>query len=861
MDRICIHCHHAFDVPEGEARTSDLVTCPTCGMETPNEAGGAQASLLSLQDDLPASYCFQCGQPADPLAGEVIPVCEACRDRLADVEPDEPRPISLHLQAEADDGGGDASPAGTAREPGPGIPADEASPDRERRWMIRRSNSGVYGPFDRATILLWVAANKIAWDDQVSVADGPWAPFHLNPDFGHLLPPPQAPLVPEVAADIDFRVRPAPPDVGRVARPALAIVLGILVLGAVAWGASSVAMLWWDGGSDPADQPQDEAARLLDRLTRDHPELAEPGAEVGSSSELAARGREETLRGAIEDLHAARNTLEQAVVLDPANALALASLSEVYGLLVYRRAGSFDLLRRSIYLLRMAEDTGEFAPDVLRARAALLIHSGTLDEGEALARRALKERPEDPVLHHLLGLAALTGRPDEPDVALAHFDRALELDPGYQEVLYVLGIRAFEEGRASDAVDYFERQLERRPNSSEAHAILGLIHQFAGDHARAISHFDQAIELEPSLSTAVVPRAVLTYQREGDAAQAAAAMERQLEADDATMTLRVRRSLTLHLSAARRLAGDLEGSLAAADRVLEADSTEEAAWFHRALALAQTDRPLDAVPAFARAEAPGLEERLRARVAFHLGIVLVHANQWKEANEAFARSVEIDPDWIPGYLWAAQVGLRLDDPQRAARSVLDHVARDPLGYLRDRDPDAFFQPLPSLQPIVEGFQEAVEAQWFAPELNAALGVLLFHHGDEETARTHLELALEQQERNEVARYYLGLIELRAENFARAGAHFLALVNVGHDRGVFHHYLGEALLGQERDAEAAAAFEKGLQYHARSAWAYGRLAEARLRQGEIEGARDALLQALELDPTAVAPRRLLFALER
>ncbi len=229
--------------------------------------------------------------------------------------------------------------------------------------------------------------------------------------------------------------------------------------------------------------------------------------------------------------------------------------------------------------------------------------------------------------------------------------------------------------------------------------------------------------------------------------------------------------------------------------------------------------------------------------------------------EAFQRSVEIDPDWVPGYLWAAHVGLRLGDPERAARSVLDHVGRDPLGYTRDRDADVFFQPLPDLEPVVAGFREAVEVQWFAPELNAALGVLLFHHGDDDGARTHLDRALEQEERNEVARYYLGLLELRSERYPAAGAHFLALVNVDHDRGMFHHYLGEAFLGHERYAEATAAFEKGLQYKARSAWAFSRLAEAQLRQGQLDAAREALLQALELDPTAVAPRRLLFELER
>ena len=877
MNLVCIHCHRAFDALEDAASASDLVTCPTCGMATPREQDAAQSALLSLEVGPAQIQCFRCGQPAELFPGEMLALCDGCRESTDDDEPHEPQRLPpdgyfgvvgrLDQEPERREArpeaarDGEGAPGSAPSSADPPVPGHAESVDGDRRWMVHRRGSEVNGPFDRRTVRLWIAAGKIDREDELSMDGGPWAPIHLDPEFRHLLPPPRTSDLPEVSQDVDFRLRPPPPDVGRVARPVGIIVLGLLLFGALMWGASSLAMRWLDRDSEPGDQAEDEAARLLERLVLDHPELLEPGAEPGSCMQLAHRGREETLRGTVPDLHTARNTLEQAVVLDPANALALASLSEVYSLLVYRRAASFDLLRRSIYLLRLAEATGDFAPEVRRARAAFLIHSGSAAEGEALAREALRERPDEPVLHYLLGLAALTTHPDEPDVALAHLDRALELDPGFQEVLYVLGLRALEEGRASEAVDYFERQLELRPNSAEAHAILGLIHQFAGDYERATSHYDRAIELNPSLGMAVVPRAVITYQRDGEAARAAEAMERQLASGDSAMTLRVRRGLTLHLAAARRLAGDIEGSLAAADEVLAADSTEEAAWFHRALALAKTDRPLDAVPAFTRAEAPGLHERLRARIAFHTGVALLGSKQWREAMEAFQRSVEIDPDWVPGYLWAAYVGLRLGDPERAARSVLDHVGRDPLAYTRDRDADLFFQPLPSLEPVVAGFQEAVEVQWFAPELNAALGVLQFHHGDDEAARTHLDRALEQDERSEIARYYLGLLELRAGHYPAAGAHFLALVTVKHDRGIFHHYRGEALLGQERYPEATAAFEKGIQYHARSAWAYSRLAEARLRQGGVGEAREALLEALEMDPTALGSRRLLFELER
>ena len=851
MHLVCIHCGHHFDhEPPAYARDSATAVCSSCGRDTPaNEGWGLDGGLPEGFAAGPGVesrvFCFNCGKAMTPREGELIPVCNECRQEAG-------QPL--------DEGGGLKDG---------GLPSpDEPIAD----WMIRKGNGNVYGPFPAETIVEWIRARKINADEEVAHIGGAWRLFGQHEEFGSYFEKGPGSAAPEATSEIDFRRRSPVRDALKGMSRAIVVVAVLGGLGGAVWYAVANDILVVpeeaiekvareverSRNNEPTAVRSEDASKLLADLAAAHPELMEASTDHGTSMEWFLRGRTLTLRDGVSDLMQARAALEKAVLLDPSNALALAGLAELYNLMVERSAGSLDLQRQSIYLIDMAAATGDFPAEVLRSRSAFLIYSGNEAEGVTIAREALAKNPGDPALHFLLGVAAARTTEGVPEEARAHFDKALELDAGYHQVWYELGKGAEEVGDLREAISHLDRKIELDSRSSAAHTLLGVIYERVGEYERATTHYDKAVSLNPSERVAVSRRAILAYQLDGEAERAATLLEGLLSAD-LELKIRERKELGVHLSAARRLAGDVEGALAAADAVLKEDKAFSPALFHRGLALVVAGRPHEAVPAFTRAESPELSRSERARIAFFQGQAAQSGDQTQDAMEAFGRSSTVDQDWVPGYLWSAYVSAQLGDGARAAQTLLEHIGRDPLDYARVRDPDLYFQPLPSLDPVVALFEKLAAEQTFAPALNAAVGVLLFHQGEYERAAQYLRRALEQDERNEAARFYSGLCEYQKARHKAAAAHFMALINVQHNKGVYHAYMGDSMLALGRTDEAVGAYEKALSYGSDTAWAHTRLAEALARGGDSDAARKQIAEAIELDERAVAPRQQAFQL--
>ena len=852
MHVVCIHCGHHFDhEAPAYAQGGGSAVCPACGRDTPTGEewgldGGLPEGFAAGPGAESRVYCFNCGKEMTPRDGELIPVCDECRQETGSPATD------------LETGEAELPPTG-----------DEPVAD----WMIRKGNGNVYGPFPAETIIEWIKARKINADEEIAHIGGAWRLFGQHEEFGRYFEQGPDAAIPASDQEIDFRrrspVRDAVRGFGRIG-------LVLLVLGGIGWA------VWFAIESDAlvvseslvnkaADQIEaarrhegkapmaEDAVKLLADLAAAHPELAEPDSDAPGSMEHFLRGRTQMLRDGVQDLRDARDSLERAVLQDPRNPLALGALAELYNLLVERGQGSLDLQRQAIYLIELADAAGSNPAEVLRARAAFLIYSGNEGEGVGVAQQAMQKNPEDPALHFLLGVAGSRTARGVPEGARRHFDKALELDPGYHQVWYELGAGAEETGQLREAIAHLDRKIELDPRSAAANSLLGLIYERVGDHDRATSHYDRAVSLHATDKTAVSRRAILAYQVDGDAAKAATMLEGLLKNTEIELKIRERKEYGVHLAAARRLAADIEGALAAAESVLKEDKNYSPALFQKGLALVASGQANEAVPEFTRAESPELSPNVRARIAFFQGQAALAGGQTQDAMESFTRSYQLDQDFIPGYLWAGSVNLELGNAKRAAQIMLEHIGRDPLDYTRVRDPDLFYEPLPDLAAVSTKLKKAVDAEGFAPDLNAALGAVLFHEGRSDEAKTYLKRALQQDERNEAGYFYTGLIEYRAKRHKRAFALFTALLDVHHNKGVYHVYAGDSLLAMGRLDDAVAAYEKGQGYGSKSTWSHTRLAEALARRGESEPARKQLAEAVKLDDRAVAPRQQLFQL--
>ncbi|HCP48127.1 MAG TPA: hypothetical protein DIU15_18965, partial [Deltaproteobacteria bacterium] len=595
------------------------------------------------------------------------------------------------------------------------------------------------------------------------------------------------------------------------------------------------------------------AAALLAELEQRYPRVE------GTSWEHFLRGRTWMLQDTTSSLEAARDELEMAVLLDPHQPLASAALAELYNILPSRKLGASDLRRQSIYLMELARVRGTWGAEVLRARASFLLHSGHFDEGREAAVQALQASGDDPQVHFLLGLASLGIDESLSDEVRTHFAKTLELDPGFHRVHFELGLVEERAGNLRAAADLYEKKVDVAPDSPRALTRLGGIHEELGEVGQAVSLFDEAIARDPHEKEAILRRAVLAYQFEGKAVAALHLLD-TLGVDGApSLTINESKEVAVHRAAILRLLGRHEDSIAAVQRVLDEDPTHSPSLFHKALGLAAQGKYFDALPLFTEADSGRLPARTRATILFHEGRTAIKAGQLQDATEAYERAIDAQPFYMPAFLWRAEVRLELGDAYLASAELLSHLGRDPLEYARLRDPTLYYEPPPDLNPLAARLLAAAESKGYAPQLHTSAGVVLFHDGQYSLAARSLQRALGQSDRSETARFYLALVEYQRENMVAATAHLRALLGINHTRGVFHLYLGDALLRRDRQEEAIESLEEAYSYGVRSSWAQSRLAVAVAGAGDTDRAKKILNDALKMDGSKVAPKRERFLL--
>lgn len=835
----CIHCGHGFEhEAPAFARGAATTVCPSCGRDTPATEEWVTETGFSAGGAAVESrvYCFNCGCAMTPREGELIPVCDNCRQDQGQAPLDEDMPES-----------------------------DEPIAD----WMIRKANGNVYGPFPTETIIDWIRAKKINADEEIAHIGGAWRLFGQHEEFGKYF---DAPIDTgtQPVSEIDFRRRsPVKDALGRFGVAGAAV----LVLGAVAIGVwyaiSNEALVIPEATLDQVADTVSDLGQRKDNRTTLSPDaralvtsLVETHKGVdGHSMEYFLRGRTLMLRDNYANLVKARDALEKAVVLDSKNALALAALAELYSVIADSGYDSLDLQRQSIYLLQMADAVDNYPAAVKRAHAAFNIYSGNFEEGKGAAQAALQKNPEDPALHYLLGIAAMGKGKEVTTEVQTHFDKALELDPRFHQVWYALAKAEEDAGNLDKAVGFYEKKIASDPGSSASHTRLAGIHRSIGAYPKAMNHYDKAIGINTREKEAFIQRAVLAYQVENNPSRAVQLLSPLFDGEGPDLRVTEKKTIGTHLSAALRLSGNVQRAIEVADVVLAEDKAYGPALFQKALAMVAAGNPGDAVPVFTRAELSGLETRELARVLFYAGHANELAERYQDASESYRRAIEVDGGFTPSWIWQASVSSKLGDAKAAATRLLDHIKFDPLQYARDREAGEWWAPVPSTAAVAQQLNKTLQREAFAPELNAAVGIAWFHAGDGAQADKHLRKAIAEDERNGAALFYRGLMEHQKGRAAAAGALFQGVMDVARNVGVFHVYLGDALLAQNRVDESLAAFERGMAYGGKTSWSFTRHAAALEKAGRAADAREKLDEALKTDPMAIAPRKALFVLNK
>lgn len=99
------------------------------------------------------------------------------------------------------------------------------------------------------------------------------------------------------------------------------------------------------------------------------------------------------------------------------------------------------------------------------------------------------------------------------DRAIVAYDKAIELDPAYQDAYYARGLARFELGELTAAIADFDRAIALNPKDADAFNRRGRTRKAMGDYAAAIADYDEAIRLDTDLAQAFNNRANAYYHQ------------------------------------------------------------------------------------------------------------------------------------------------------------------------------------------------------------------------------------------------------------------------------------------------------------------------------------------------------------
>jgi Flp pilus assembly protein TadD len=89
------------------------------------------------------------------------------------------------------------------------------------------------------------------------------------------------------------------------------------------------------------------------------------------------------------------------------------------------------------------------------------------------------------------------------DEAIAHFQKALEIQPDFAEAHYNLGNALFQKGMKDQAAIHYWRAVEIQPDFAPAHNNLGTVLLEQGRVDEAIAHFQKALDSQPDFVDAL----------------------------------------------------------------------------------------------------------------------------------------------------------------------------------------------------------------------------------------------------------------------------------------------------------------------------------------------------------------------
>ncbi len=220
---------------------------------------------------------------------------------------------------------------------------------------------------------------------------------------------------------------------------------------------------------------------------------------------------------------AALAEFERAIAADPKFATAYAGLAEAQWL-IYQETNDRTWAERAVAATRTAIQLEPDRPSVRYIAALTSFRSGDEANARAELDRALALQPTYEDAIRLRGTVLM--RQGDIDAGLGEFRKVMALRPNAVSVYNDFGAALYAASRFQEALDAFDKAIALSPGSAITFSRAGAAAQQLGDTQRALSYYEQANAIQPRAET-FSNIGTIQYGL-GDYAKAAAAYEGSL---------------------------------------------------------------------------------------------------------------------------------------------------------------------------------------------------------------------------------------------------------------------------------------------------------------------------------------------
>ncbi len=295
---------------------------------------------------------------------------------------------------------------------------------------------------------------------------------------------------------------------------------------------------------------------------------------------------------------------------------------------------------------------------------AIIFHNLEMwDHAEEIQRKVLEKNPEFADVHSHLGLSLMSqGKLSE---AIESFNNALRINPDYIDAQLKLSIAQASMGQYDDALINLGVLIKKNPKYADVYFIIGIIKEECNETMEAIKYFHQAIDISPKFKNARV-RLIICYFQLGKIDSAEEQIQKALEfyPDDKRLNLvkKCAKLFNSSLTSQNNIQKEIKNIFG--EGLSIGDISNE---FHKSLDIMPNFSEMIAI--FSSVKYAKKDSRLtdfliriiNEQISRNpdypdlynsLGIQLLFSNRTMEAEEAFARAVELNP----GYM-AARINL------------------------------------------------------------------------------------------------------------------------------------------------------------------------------------------------------------